>query len=358
MTPKLKVRLVFLGLIIIVLGAIYFYYQKHANDLADGVIKLNGRTEAENYLASTKVAGKVLDLKVREGSEVKEGQVLVVLDDAQVRARVAQAQAAYDAAQAQLKSVETGFYLLKKQVPLQIKTAESSVLYAKAVLSSAIENASQAKLDAQRYKRLYEKGTIQKHQYEAASLAKKVAQNDVTIARAALDKSQKALNETELGWDQVEVKQQEVNAVKAQVLQAKAALTEANSVLADMTIKAPTDGVVTTRLVNKGEVVAAGSGLFNIVNLNEVYLKGYISEGKVGLVHLNQKADIVIDSLPDVKFPSTIRYIASQTEFTPKEVQTKDERVKLVYAIKFYLDKNPKHRITPGLPADAYIQVK
>ncbi|WP_029407478.1 HlyD family secretion protein [Thiomicrorhabdus sp. Milos-T2] len=358
MTPKLKVRLVFLVLLSIFIGASYFYFQKQANGLSDDVVKLNGRTEADNYLASTKVAGKVIDLKVREGDEVKEGQVLVVLDDAQVRAQVAQAKAAYNATQAQLKAVEMNFQVLKKQVPLQIETAESAVVYAQAVLKSAIENASQAKLDSQRYKRLYEKGTIQKHQYEAALLAKKVAQNDVTIARAALDQAQKALNETQLGWDQVEAKQQDVNTVQSQVIQAKAALTEANSVLDDMTIKSPTAGVITTRLVNKGEVVASGSGLFNIVNLNEVYLKGYIAEGKLGLVHLNQKAEIVIDSLPDVKFPATIRYIASQTEFTPKEVQTKDERVKLVYAIKFYLDKNPKHRVTPGLPADAYIQVK
>jgi len=358
MTPKLKARLVFLILITVVVGAIYFYYQKHTNGIGDDVVKLNGRTEAEEYLASTKVAGKVLDLKVKEGSEVKEGQVLVVLDDAQVRAQVAQAQAAYNAAKAQLKAVEMNLYVLKKQVPLQIETAQSSVLYAKAVLNSAIENASQASIDEQRYKKLYKKGTIQKHQHEAVLLAKKVADNDVTIARAALNNSQKALNETQLGWNNVEAKQQEVNAVEAKVLQAQAALAEANSVLDDMTIKAPTDGVITTRLVNKGEVIAAGTGVFNIVNLNEVYLKGYISEGKVGLVHLNQKADIMIDSLPDTKFPATIRYIASQTEFTPKEVQTKDERVKLVYAIKLYLDENPKHRITPGLPADAYIQVK
>lgn len=358
MNPKLKARLVLLVLVMIFAATAYFYFYKQTNGLPEGVVKLNGRTEAEHYLASTKVAGKILELKVREGDEVKAGQIMAVLDDAQVRAQVTQAAAAYDASKAQLKAAQTSLAVLQEQVPLQIETAESAILHSKAVLNSAVENARQASLDEQRYKTLYEKGTIQKHQHESALLAKKVADDDVLIAHTALDQAEKSLNETKLGWKQIDAKQQEVNAAKAQTLQAQAALMEVMSVLEDMKILAPTDGVVTTKLVNEGEVVASGAGLFNIVNLNEVYLKGYIAEGKVGLVYLGQKADIKIDSLPDVNFPATIRYIASQTEFTPKEVQTQDERVKLVYAIKLYLDENPNKRITPGLPADAYIQVK
>ncbi len=358
MTPKLKARLVLLVLVIVFVATAIFYYQKQANGLDDGVIKLNGRTEAEHYLASTKVAGKIMQLKVREGDQVKRGQILAVLDDTQVKAQVAQAKAAYAAVQAQLKAAQTSLSVLKQQVPLQIETAESTIAHAKAVLNSAVQNAEQAAVDETRYRRLYEKGTIQKHQHESALLAKKVADDEVRIARAALDKARKALNEAQLGWSQIEAQQQQVNAVSAQVLQAEASLAEAESILADMQIKAPTEGVITTKLANEGEVIAAGSGLFNIVNLNEVYLKGYIAEGKVGLVHLNQKANIKIDSMPDTDFIATIRYIASQTEFTPKEVQTQDERVKLVYAIKLYLDENPQQRITPGLPADAYIQVK
>jgi len=358
MNPKIKARLVLLALILIFIGTAYFYHQKQTNGLPDDIIKLNGRTEAEHYLASTKVAGKIVQLNVQEGDEVIAGQIMAVLDDTQVKAQLLQAEAAYAAMQAQLKAAQTGLYVLEQQVPLQIETAQATINHSKAVLHSAIENAAQTKLDEKRYRDLYRKGTIQKHQLESASLAKKVAEDDVRIARAALDKAEKALNETKLGWSQIEAKQEEVNAVKAQVLQAKAALEEAASVLSDMTVKAPVSGVITTKLVNAGEVIAAGSGLFNIVNLNEVYLKGYIAEGKIGLVHLNQKANIKIDSMPDIEFPATIRYIASQTEFTPKEVQTQDERVKLVYAIKLYLDENKNKRITPGLPADAYIQVE
>ncbi|MBO1923997.1 HlyD family secretion protein [Thiomicrorhabdus sp. 6S3-12] len=358
MITKYKAPLILLVLIVAASATGYFYYLQQDNSLPDGTVKLNGRTEADNYLASTKVAGKVLQLKVREGDEVKSGQLLALLDDAQVRARVTQAAAAYGAAEASLKAAQTALNVLKEQVPLQIETAESSVKHAEAVLNSAIAKARQAALDEKRYKQLYQRGTVQKHQHESALLAKRIADDDVRIARTALNQSQKALNETLLGWQQVEAKQQEVMAVKASTLQAQATLMEAMSVLDDMQIRSPADGIVTTRLVNQGEVIASGASLFNIVNLQEVYLKGYIAEGKVGLVHLGQKANIRIDSIPNRDFPATVRYIAAQTEFTPKEVQTLDERVKLVYAIKLYLDENPQQRITPGLPADAFIQVQ
>ncbi|RUM93206.1 MAG: secretion protein HlyD [Thiomicrospira sp.] len=344
--------------LVVIAVAISIYLKEMPAALPDDVVKVNGRTEADHYLASTKVSGKILKVLVREGDVVKKDQVLAVLDDAQVRAKVTQAAAAYGAAQARLKAAKTGLKVLKKQVPLQIATAESSVRHSEAVLNSAIENAKQAKIDEQRYARLYEKGTIQKHQHESAALAMKVADDNVLIAKAAINKAQKSLNEAKLGWQQIEAKQDDVNAIKAQNLQAQAALMEAMSVFDDMKIKAPTEGVITTKLINEGEVIASGAGLFDIVNLHQVYLKGYIAENKVGLVHLGQKATIKIDSMPEQDFPATIRYIASETEFTPKEVQTQDERVKLVYAIKLYLDDNPKKRITPGLPADAYIQVK
>jgi len=152
--------------LVVIAVAISIYLKEMPAALPDDVVKVNGRTEADHYLASTKVSGKILKVLVREGDVVKKDQVLAVLDDAQVRAKVTQAAAAYGAAQARLKAAKTGLKVLKKQVPLQIATAESSVRHSEAVLNSAIENAKQAKIDEQRYARLYEKGTIQKHQHE------------------------------------------------------------------------------------------------------------------------------------------------------------------------------------------------
>jgi HlyD family secretion protein len=138
--------------------------------------------------------------------------------------------------------------------------------------------------------------------------------------------------------------------------QTEAALVEVQSVLDDLVIPAPATGMITTRVVDNGEMVSAGSPLFDIVDLDKLYLKVYVPEKEIGKVRLGLPAQIYTDAFPDMPFSATLRYIASQAEFTPKEVQTPDERVKLVYAVKLYLDKNPEHKLTPGLPADAVIR--
>lgn len=128
--------------------------------------------------------------------------------------------------------------------------------------------------------------------------------------------------------------------------------------LTDLTITAPSDGTVTTRMVDVGEVVSTGVPLLEVVNLDRLYLKVYVPEVQIGKVRLDLPAKIYTDAFSDRPFDATVRYIASKAEFTPKEVQTPDERVKLIYATKLYLKENPDHRLTPGLPADAVIRWK
>lgn len=144
----------------------------------------------------------------------------------------------------------------------------------------------------------------------------------------------------------------------AQLKQGQAALAEAQSVQDDLTLRAPAAGVITQRLVDVGEVAAAGAPLFDIVNLDRLYLKVYVPENEIGKVRLGLPARIYTDAFPNEPLSATVRYIAARAEFTPKEVQTPDERVKLVYAVKLYLDANTQHRATPGLPADAVIRWK
>jgi len=111
-------------------------------------------------------------------------------------------------------------------------------------------------------------------------------------------------------------------------------------------------------MVDLGEVVIAGAPLLELVDLERLYLQVYVPEHQIGKVRLDLPARIYTDAFPDQPFEATIRYIASKAEFTPKEVQTPDERVKLIYAVRLYLTENPDHQLTPGLPADAIIRWK
>lgn len=358
MQTKAKTRLgvLFVGLLFAI--ALYGFINSRPESVPDNLIKVSGRIEGEHHLASTKVAGKVLEVKVAEGDQVQKGQVLAVLDDAQIRAKVTQAAAAYGASLANYKASKTGLLVFEKQTPLQIDSSQAQLTHALAALKAAKASEEQARVDLKRMQNLYKKKAVSEHDVENAALSLKTLHAQAVTAETAVEQARKTLALVGLGWQELAAKREATEAVKAQTLQAQAGLMEAMSVLDDMKIRSPIDGVVTTKLVNEGEVINSGTGLFDIVNLDEVFLKGYIAENQIGKIRLGLKADLYLDSLPDRPFACEIRYISSQAEFTPKEVQTQEERVKLVYAIKLYLQENPQHRVTPGLPADAYIHIE
>jgi HlyD family secretion protein len=293
---------------------------------------------------------------VREGDSVTPGQVLATFDDAQAQAKVMQARAAVAALAAQLHAAETSLEVLKQDVRLGIEIAGAGVDNANAVLDKATAAKQQAAHDARRYRELLASDTIDKHMSEIANLAASASGSEQEAAGTGLIRAEKQLDQAELGDDRVRAKNDELAALAAQLEQGHAVLAEAESILGDMTLYAPSGGVITTRVRDKGEVVAAGSPLFDLVDLDRLYLKVYVPESQIGMLRLSLPARIYTDAFPDKPFPATARYIASRAEFTPKEVQTPDERVKLVYAVKLYLDENPDHSLTPGLPADAVIR--
>jgi HlyD family secretion protein len=289
---KTTITVALLVIVVAVLAGAWWQYLRQ-EPLPEGLVQANGRIEGDHYTVAGKVPGKIAAIMAREGEAVVEDQVLAQLDDVQVRAKVAQAKQQVAAAEAQCQA--------------------------------ATATEQQARRDKDRLSQLYERGSAAKREAERTHSA-------WTVARSQLD------------------------AADAQCEAAKAMLLEVQSVLADLTIHAPANGTITTRIADKGEVVAAGSPLFDIVDLDRLYLKVYIPEKVIGKVRLGLPARVYTDAFPDKPFLATVRYIASQAEFTPKEVQTPDERVKLVYAVKLYLDENPEHRLTPGLPADAVIR--
>lgn len=324
--------------------------------LPDGLIQANGRIEGDRVSVASKFPGRIAKLLVREGDNVLPGQILAVLDETQVQAKVSQARAAVAALTAQLHAAETSLKVLKQDVQLGIEIAGAGVGNANAVLAKAKAAKQQAAHDAGRYRELLASGTIDKHKSEIANLAASASGSEQEAAGTGLTRAEKQLDQAELGEDRVRAQNDGLAALAAQLEQGHAVLAEAESVLGDMTLVAPIGGVITTRVRDTGEVVAAGSPVFDVVDLDRLYLKVYVPESQIGMLRLSLPARIYTDAFPDKPFPATARYIASRAEFTPKEVQTPDERVKLVYAVKLYLDENPDHSLTPGLPADAVIR--
>ncbi len=342
---------------VIIGGGFFLWQQRQAEqEIPEGLILANGRIEGDRYSVATKFAGRIQVLQVREGDSVEQGQVLVRLQDDQAQAKLQQAQAQLVALQAQLDAARKALDILKRRVPLQIDTAKADVAHAEAAVAAAKARAHQARKDAARYAKLAKTGSVDRYRADQADLAWTVARADLATAMAAFTQANKRLAEARLGEENIQAEAYKVAAAAAQKEQAAAAVAEARSVLDDLIIKAPAAGIVTTRIADKGEVVGAGAPLLTIVDLDRLYLKVFVPGRQIGKLHLGLAARIYTDAFPEQPFSARVRYIASTAQFTPKEVQTPDERVKLVYAVKLYLDENPQHRLTPGLPADALIR--
>lgn len=355
---KITKPILILGCVCLIATLVYVVYSRHLSQLAlpEGLIQANGRIEGDQITVASKMAGRIADIKVKEGDLVQAGQVLVVFDDVQVGTKVNQVKAAVAAVAAQRQALETALGALRKQVPLEQASADTGIGQADAMLGKAHAAANQAERDATRLESLAMRGTVPAQRAELARLAAVAAAADVASAQQGLARAKALAAQAGLGVDRVLAKQSELAAVTAQHAQALATQAEAESVLADLSLKAPMAGVVMMRVREPGEVVAAGSPVLELVNLDQLYVKVYVPEVQIGKLRVGLPARIHTDAFPDRSFAATVRLVSSRAEFTPKEVQTKDERVKLTYAVKLYLDSNPDHQLTPGVPADAVVR--
>ncbi|MFO0698614.1 MAG: efflux RND transporter periplasmic adaptor subunit [Nitrospira sp.] len=352
---------IILGVLVVVLGGSGYVALDRwvlGRGLPDGLIQANGRIEGDHVTVASKFPGRIQELLAREGATVTANQVLIRLDDRQATARVQQAKHAAEALEAQVQAAHTTLAVLNLDVPLSIERAEAQVAKAKDVVDKTLSVEREARGDAERFRDLAAKDEASIQQRDQAVMRWEVAQKDIASSRSALIQANKELAQAELGWKRIRAKEAEVEALERQRDQAYAAFDEVQSVLKDLTITAPTSGTITTRMIDVGEVIVAGTPLLEIVDLDRLYLKVYVPEVQIGKLRLDLPARIHTDAFPEQPFDATVRYIASKAEFTPKEVQTPDERVKLIYAVKLYMKENPDHRLTPGLPADAIIRWK
>ncbi len=377
-----------LGLILLLVtigGAVYWIWLRE-EPLPEGLIQASGRIEGDEITIAADLSGRIVEMAVGEGAQVEAGEVLVRLDDRAVRARVAQAENALAAAgagvqqaraghqsmQAGLEAAEKSLAILRDEVPLQIEAASAELEAARAAHATAEANEEKVRADYDRRLSLYEREVITEEEFEAYELAWTEAQNTLRAARADLQSAEQRMKEARLGEERIEAQEAEVQRLRADAARAaatvdelqarrgesEAALDEAHSILEDLTIAAPSPGTIVTRIAEPGEVIVAGGPLYDLVDLDRLYLKVYIPQRDVGKLFLGAPARVYADAFPDEPYKATVGHIASRAEFTPREVQTPEQRVKMVFAVKLFLEENPGHRLTPGLPADAVIRWK
>jgi HlyD family secretion protein len=350
-------RLALAAVLLCVAGLLLWQAQLRRG-IPDGLIQANGRIEGDAVIIASKTAGRIAELAVREGDSVQPKQLLVRIDDGIARARLAQAQAEVEAASARAQAARAALALLRREVPHAVASNEAAVTASGTDLARAEAARAQDARDLERARKLAADRFVGPQFVERAELALKTQQEQREAAQAGLERARVALNDARLGPQRIRVSEAELAVAQGALAAAEGKQAEAQSALDDLSLESPAAGVITSRYANGGEVISAGAPIFELVDLDRLYLKLFVPEREIGKVRRGLAARIYSDAFPDQPVDATVRYIGSRAEFTPKEVQTPDERVKLMYEVRLYLDRNPGHRLTPGLPADAMIRWK
>jgi HlyD family secretion protein len=284
----------------------------------DGAIEASGTIEGTEINVAAEVGGRVVRVPVTEGARVTAGDTLIQINDEEYRLQLKQAVA-------NLASLDAAYRLAiggsRKEDLLQTEAAYTA-----------------ARADHQRMKDLLASATITQKQYDDVYARFVAAEQTYAKARSGL-------------------RPEEISGARARREGAAAQVELLQKRIRDCTVLAPAPGTLTLRAVEPGELVGLGSNVARLTFLDKVKLTIYVNESELGRVSLGQRADVFIDTFGQSRtFAGTVVYISPSAEFTPKNVQTKEERTKLVFAVKIEVE-NPDGALKPGLPADAVLHM-
>ncbi len=383
--PRSRPRFALIAIVVVALAAGAFlvwraFFAKPK--LPDSIVALSGRIEGDDSAVAPKTSGRILEIRFREGDSVKAGDTIATLSDEQIRAREEQAQSAVSIMEARNRSARDQIAVLEEQLQQnQLQTAQSKVdaegrvRQAEAELAAAEADLAQqqaayqiAAFDKDAYTRLAQTGAASERQAKQATATAGQQAAAVAAANRRVEASRGALTTAKANLENPNIREAQVSMVRKQIAQqrsevasadantqqARGQLREAQANRRDLTVLAPFSGVVATRAAEPGEVVTAGTALVTLVDLNKVYLRGFVPEGQIGKIKLGQPAHVYLDSNAKQPIDAYVSRIDPQATFTPENTYFRDERVKQVVGVKLQL-KGAIGFAKPGMPADGEI---
>jgi len=395
--PLRKLRLIVPLLLLVAgagFGARYFFFQPEADGL-----EVSGRIEGYETNIAAKVAGRIAEITVREGDRVTSGQVIARLDAEELAAQLEGARARLAAAQQRETQAQIQLGVIQSQIDeaqlnraqaqddasSRVNQAQSNVAAAEAQLAQAKAQVEQAQAELalavaerDRFAPLLDQGVIPQQQFDQvqtrlettrATLAARrasvaAAEKQVGVARGSLQQAQTARFNPQIATTRLTGLQQQLAQARSQLAAAKAEVANAAAQVEeiaarrnDLNIVSPIAGIVLSRSVEPGEVVGSGSTLLTVVNLEDVYLRGYLPEGQIGLVRVGRAAKVYLDSAPDQPLEATVAAIDTEASFTPENIYFKEDRVQQVFGLKLAIE-NPGGFAKPGMPADGEIAIE
>ncbi len=335
-------KTIILLVIAVIAGSAYYFYGKYrdAERNSDALASGNGRIEATEVNISTKLAGRIDDIKVDEGDFVTAGQVLAVMQTNVLQAELAQAKA-------KLKQAITAEASAKAMINVRIsekEAAKAGVLEQESELDGA-----QKRYD--RSKKLTDVNVLSRQQFDDDETALRSAEATLSAAQASVDQAE----------TMIETAKADAEGAAAAIQAAQADILRIEADIDDSTLSAPRSGRIQYRIAQPGEVMSAGGRVLNLVDLSDVYMTFFLPEESVGKVPLGAEVRILLDALPDTPIPARVSYVASVAQFTPKMVETKSERQKLMFRVKARIDrdllKTYMEMVKTGIPGEAWVKL-
>ena len=336
----MKKRIIVAVFVVLLLGVGAFVYFGQ-RQTQRGELYYSGTIEATQSNLAFQTSGRIINVAVREGQAVTKDQLLAELDPSELKSRKDQAEANLEKSMKTQGQLATLLSIYKTTLPADVARAETSVANARDILEDARKN-------YRRYEQLFKQGVVAEKERDAVKL-------NYDTAKSRLDDGEASLRQAKSNLNRIEATKQEFEAMISQARQAKAALEQTDIQLNYSRLLAPYSGIITSRNVEPGEVVTSGREVLSMADLSTVDLKIFVDETEIGKVKPGQDVDVKIDTFSDKVFKGKVTFISPEGEFTPKIIQTKKERVKLVYLVKVSIP-NPNLELKTGMPADAWLR--
>ena len=303
--------------------------------------RASGYVEATEVRLAPEVGGRLIEVAVKEGDRIKAGDLVARLDDTDTAIQTTRAQAERDQAVAQLRLLQAGARAEDiRQARAQVDSAQAEVAAAEAELQSA-------RADLARFEALLASNAGSRKQRDDAATKVAVADARVNSARERVRAAAEGLGRLRAG-----ARAEEIAAARARVAATEAQIAALAKAQTDALLKSPVAGFVTAKLADAGEVIARGTPVAVVTDLDHAWANVYVDEPLVPLLKLGQKVSLLTDA--GQRLDGTISFISPKAEFTPRNVQTAEERTKLVYRIKVTAD-NRDGVLKPGMPVEAEI---
>ncbi|MBV9388798.1 MAG: HlyD family efflux transporter periplasmic adaptor subunit [Chroococcidiopsidaceae cyanobacterium CP_BM_ER_R8_30] len=380
--PKIPKPVFILGVIALLGGVGYGVYRLFFYHPEPNGIFLSGRIEGHETDVSAKLGGKVKSVAVREGDDVHPGELLVRMDDSDLQAQLQGAKANVFQAQERLERYRQQLPILQAQLLQaqlttdqaaqesqgQVTQAENTLAADRADLAQAEANLKLALSRQKRYRDLFAQGAVSADLRDEYDNGAATAQAQVNSARQKVLAAEGALTQARSTLHNIPIRTAAASQVQKQIAQARTdinvyqqALRNSEATQAQiqanlnyLTIKSPMSGNVLTRDAEPGEVIAAGAPLLTLVNLDKLYLRGFVPEGQIGKVRLGQRALVYLDSYPDRPLEAVVTRVDPKASFTPENIYFKKDRVTQVFGVEATL-KNSNGLAKQGMPADGRI---